>query len=82
VEPHNWTNDGYDPIIARMVELKATAAAGWNGRGMTSLAQLRRTGIGAFVGQRSLSVTADTYTYVLTDETELEYAELLGAARA
>jgi integrase len=33
--------------------------------------------IGEFVGQRSLSVTADTYTHVLADETELEYAVLL-----
>lgn len=33
--------------------------------------------IGEFVGQRSLAVTADTYTHVLTDETELSYAELL-----
>jgi integrase len=34
--------------------------------------------IGAFVGQRSLSVTADTYTHVLMDETEVNYAKLLG----
>jgi len=27
--------------------------------------------IGEFVGQRSLSVTADTYTHVLTDEREV-----------
>jgi integrase len=33
--------------------------------------------IGEFVGQRSLSVTADTYTHVLTDERELEHAKLL-----
>jgi integrase len=36
--------------------------------------------IGEFVGQRSLSVTADTYSHVLTDETELDYAVLLEAA--
>jgi integrase len=35
--------------------------------------------IGEFVGQRSLSVTADTYTHVLSDETELDYGELLAA---
>jgi integrase len=35
--------------------------------------------IGEFVGQRNLSVTADTYTHVLTDETELDYARLLHA---
>jgi integrase len=34
--------------------------------------------IGEFVGQRSLSVTADVYTHVLTDETELDYANLPG----
>ena len=33
--------------------------------------------IGRFVGQRKLSVTADTYTHVLTDGRELEYAEVL-----
>jgi integrase len=34
--------------------------------------------IAEFVGQRKLSVTADTYTHVLADETELDYAALLG----
>jgi integrase len=34
--------------------------------------------IGEFVGQRSLSVTADTYSHVLADEQELDYAELCG----
>ena len=33
--------------------------------------------IGEAMGQRSLAVTADTYTHVLTDERELDYAELL-----
>ena len=33
--------------------------------------------IGEFVGQRSLSVTADVYSHVLSEETELEYAALL-----
>jgi integrase len=33
--------------------------------------------IGEFVGQRSLAVTADTYTHVLTDEAEVDYAALL-----
>jgi hypothetical protein len=33
--------------------------------------------IGEFVGQRSLSVTADTYTHVLADETELDYEMML-----
>jgi integrase len=33
--------------------------------------------IAEFVGQRKLSVTADTYTHVLMDETEVDYARLL-----
>lgn len=33
--------------------------------------------IGEFVGQRDLNVTANTYTHVLMDETELDYAGLL-----
>ena len=33
--------------------------------------------IGEFVGQRSLSVTADTYSHVLADEVELNYDALL-----
>ena len=33
--------------------------------------------IGEAMGQRSLAVTADTYTHVLADERELDYAELL-----
>jgi integrase len=33
--------------------------------------------IGEHVGQRSLAVTANTYTHVLADETELDYAGLL-----
>jgi integrase len=45
-----------------------------------SLLHLRGTPwarIGEWVGQRNLAVTADTYTHVLTDETELDYGELL-----
>jgi hypothetical protein len=33
--------------------------------------------IGEHVGQRNLAVTANTYSHVLADETELDYAELL-----
>jgi hypothetical protein len=33
--------------------------------------------IGEHVGQRSLRVTADTYSHVLSDERELSYADLL-----
>jgi hypothetical protein len=32
-----------------------------------------------FVGQRDLNVTANTYTHVLMDENELDYAEMLAA---
>jgi hypothetical protein len=35
--------------------------------------------IGEWVGQKNLSVTADTYTHVLSDEAELDYGELLAA---
>ena len=34
--------------------------------------------IGEFVGQRDLTVTANTYTHVLLDEKELDYTNLLG----
>ena len=37
--------------------------------------------IGEWVGQRNLAVTANTYTHVLADETELDYAELLSTLR-
>ena len=33
--------------------------------------------IGELVGQRNLAVTANTYTHVLSDETELDYEEAL-----
>jgi integrase len=33
--------------------------------------------IGAFVGQRSLKVTADTYTHGLLDDRDVDYAEVL-----
>ena len=33
--------------------------------------------IGEFVGQRNLSVTADVYSHVLGDETELDYERML-----
>ena len=35
--------------------------------------------VGAFVGQRDLSVTSDTYTHVLMDDArEIDLAKLLG----
>ena len=33
--------------------------------------------IGRLVGQRKLSITADTYTHVLSDGRELDYATLV-----
>lgn len=36
--------------------------------------------IGELVGQRNLAVTANTYTHVLTEETELDYSRLSGGA--
>jgi hypothetical protein len=38
--------------------------------------------IGARVGQRSLSVTADTYTHVLLDDRELKHAALAAGLAA
>jgi integrase len=38
--------------------------------------------IGEHVGQRNLAVTANTYTHVLADETELEYEALLVGDRS
>jgi integrase len=35
--------------------------------------------IARFVGQRKLSLTADTYTHVLVDDAELDYASLLAS---
>jgi integrase len=46
------------------------------------LAGLPWARIGEQVGQRDLAVTANTYTHVLTDETEINYAELLADVRA
>jgi hypothetical protein len=37
----------------------------------------REAEIAPFVGQRKLSVTADTYTHVLSDGRELNYEQLL-----
>ena len=33
--------------------------------------------IGQLVGQRSISVTAETYSHVMVDEAELDYQALL-----
>jgi hypothetical protein len=36
--------------------------------------------IGELVGQRDLAVTANTYTHVIVDPTELDYAALLAGS--
>ena len=38
--------------------------------------------IGEHVGQRDLAVTANTYTHVLSDETEVDYFELIAQTAA
>jgi hypothetical protein len=40
-------------------------------------ADLSAAEVGAFVGQRKLSITADTYTHVLVDGREVDYPALL-----
>ncbi len=37
--------------------------------------------IGEYVGQRDLAVTANVYTHVLMDETELDYGRLIAGTR-
>jgi hypothetical protein len=44
------------------------------------LSGIRWARIGEHVGQRNLSVTANTYSHVLSDETELDYAALLNGS--
>jgi integrase len=44
---------------------------------MLHLAGVPWARIGEHVGQRNLAVTANTYTHVLADEVEVDYAELL-----
>ena len=39
--------------------------------------QLRRAGIGELVGHSDLVTTARTYTHVVADEAELDYARLI-----
>jgi hypothetical protein len=65
----------------------STSSSGWQsvdraggGRATQALLHLGGTPwarIGEHVGQRNLAVTANTYTHVLVDETEIDYAPLL-----
>ena len=52
------------------------------GGSASSICGAPRARIGEFVGQRNLSVTADVYSHVLGDETELDYAGLTQSARS
>lgn len=80
-----FPNSGADAL--RTAIAKACKAAGvplWSPHDLrhrrVSLLHLRGepwARIGEWVGQRNLAVTANTYTHVLTDETELDYAQLL-----
>ena len=86
-EARLFASAGADSI--RISITKASKAAGvplWSPHDLrhrrVSLLHLRGVPwarIAEFVGQRDLSVTADTYTQVLADEKELDYAELLAA---
>ena len=79
-EARLFTDSGADAL--RTAIAKACKAAGvplWSPHDLRhrriSLLHLRGVPwarIGEFVGQRSLSVTADTYTHVLTDQREID----------
>ena len=87
VEPRLFADSGADALRTSMA--KACKAAGiplFSPHDLrhrrVSLLHLRGVPwarIGEQVGQKNLAVTANTYTHVLADETELEYAELLAA---
>jgi len=80
-----FTSNGADAIRTSIA--KACRAAGvpsWSPHDLRHrrISLLHRQGrtwaeIGAFVGQRSLKVTSDTYTHVLVDGRELDYNALL-----
>ena len=63
------TATGRAPVYARSAPPAHFAAASTG----TELEIVR------FVGQRKLSLTADTYTHVLVDDAELDYAGLLAS---
>jgi integrase len=87
VEARLFAGSGADAIRTSIA--KACKAAGvplWSPHDLrhrrVSLLHLRGVPwvrIAEFVGQRDLSVTADTYTHVLADEKELDYEALLAA---
>ena len=72
-------------VIALLIFSSLSDGEGWKtalalAAGRISLEHLRGVPwarIGELVGQRNLAVTANTYTHVLTDEQELQYAELV-----
>lgn len=80
--PRRWSSDLRDTGgFSRISVLSAGIFAGFAARGH-SLEHLRGrpwARIGELVGQRNLAVTANTYTHVLVDETEIDYAALLSS---
>ena len=84
-EARLFPDSGADAL--RTAVAKACAAAGiphWHPHDLRhrriSLLHLRGmpwARIAEFVGQRDLSVTANTYTHVMLDETELDYEQQL-----
>lgn len=82
---HLFAESGADALRTSIA--KACRAAGiplWSPHDLRhrriSLLHLRGVpwaAIGQLVGQRDISVTADTYSHVLADEAELDYAQLL-----
>ena len=76
------TSDALRTAIARACATARIAAWSPHDLRHRRISLLHRQGrswaeIGAFVGQRSLRVTADTYTHVLLDDRELDYRKLL-----
>jgi hypothetical protein len=55
----------------------STQAPRQKARGVDTRASSGWARIGKHVGQRNLAVTANTYSHVLVDEHELDYATLL-----
>jgi|SRR6476659_6097827 len=79
-----FASSGADALRTSIAKAcKATGVALWSPHDLRhrriSLLHLRGVPwarIAEFVGQRDLTVTANTYTHVLSDETELDYSRL------
>jgi integrase len=77
------TGDRLRTAIARACRVAGVPAFSLHDLRHRRISLLHRQGrswaeIARFVGQRKLSVTADTYTHVLSDGRELDYEQLLG----